>query len=85
MKMPVGRKVNFGFAEIPKPANSRPLTDEIATMMPPPLVEATPVKRSSRGLLYGSDNDEDARYDDHVGGKSIYDVWNDDDDYEPLA
>jgi DNA replication regulator SLD3 len=86
IKMPVGRKVNFGFAEIPKPATSRSLTDENATMKPPPpLVEATPVKGSSRGLLYGSDDDEDARYDDHVGGKSIYDVWNDDDDYEPLA
>jgi DNA replication regulator SLD3 len=83
IKMPVGRKVNFGFAEIPKPATSRPLTDETATMKPPPLVEATPVKGPSRGLLYGSD--DDARYDDHVGGKSIYDVWNDDDDYEPLA
>jgi DNA replication regulator SLD3 len=86
MKIPVGRKVNFGFAEMPsKPAMSRPSTDENASMkqppQPPPLVEATPVKGSSRGLLYG----EDDRYDDHVGGKSIYDVWNDDDDYEPLA
>jgi hypothetical protein len=83
MKMPVGRKVDFGFAEMPKPTMSRPLTDENASVMqpPPPLVEATPIKGSSRGLLY----DDDARYDDNVGGKSIYDAWNDDDDYEPLA
>jgi DNA replication regulator SLD3 len=85
MKMPVGRKVNFGFAEMPnKPAVSRPLVGgENAAMMqpPPPLVEATPVKGSSRGLLY----DDDARYDDNIGGKSIYNAWDDDDDYEPLA
>jgi len=88
IKMPVGRKVNFGFAGIPKPATSRPLTDENAPMRqppPPPQVEATPIKGSSRGLLYGNDEDGDVHYDDIVGGKSIYDVWNEDDDYEPLA
>jgi DNA replication regulator SLD3 len=89
IKMPVGRKVNFGFAEMPKkPAMGRPLADDDATMNQPPLpplVEATPVKGSSRGLLYGSDKDDDRSYDDLVGGKSIYDVWNDDDDYEQLA
>lgn len=89
--MPVGRRVNFGLAETPKFVSSRLLGDERATLEqhppppPPPLVEATPVKGSSRGLLYGSDKDDDGRYDDLVGGKSIYDAWNDDDDYEPLA
>ena len=91
IKMPVGRRVNFGLAETPKSVSSRLLSDERATLErhpsppPPPLVEATPVKGSSRGLLYGSDKDDDGRYDDLVGGKSIYDAWNDDDDYEPLA
>jgi len=88
IKMPVGRKVNFGFAEMPKPVTRPPLMEDDTTTKlppPPPLVEATPVKGSSRGLLYGSDNDEGRRYDDVVGGKSIYDVWNEDDDYEQLA
>ena len=86
IKIPVGRKVNFGFADMPdKTAVIRPSMDKEAAMMRPPLVEATPVKGSLRGLMYGSDRDEDRRYDDTVGGKSIYDVWNDDDDYEPLA
>jgi DNA replication regulator SLD3 len=90
IKMPVGRKVNFGLAEMPnKPAMGLFMPDENAIMnqpsIPPPLVEATPVKGSSRGLLYGNDEDGDVRYDNFVGGKSIYDVWNDDDDYEPLA
>lgn len=48
-------------------------------------VEATPVKKSPFGI-FGSRDEGDASSGgmDLVGGKSIYDAWNDD-DYEELA
>lgn len=48
-------------------------------------VEATPVKRSTYGIFGTRDDDmADGGGHDLVGGKSIYDAWNDD-DYEELA
>jgi hypothetical protein len=59
-----------------------------------PLVEGTPVKASLFGEVFGKrvvidhdDGDEIGRDDNgmgsYVGGKSIYDAWND--DYEELS
>lgn len=73
----VGRKVSFGVRDTPAARN---VGGEARA--PGALVEATPVKGSPFGIFGRRD---DVGGMDHVGGKSIYDAWNDDDDYEELA
>ena len=89
----VGRRVDFGVKETPVVGRSGGNRNEVKTRT---LIEATPVKKSLSpfgifGKRVGGDADADADEVgggvggvDLVGGKSIYDVWNDD-DYEELA
>jgi hypothetical protein len=83
----VGRRVDFGVKETPAVGGSHREAKQGT------LVEATPVKKvqASPFGIFGKSNDADVGDDDaggggidQVGGKSIYDVWNDD-DYEELA
>ena len=80
----VGRKVDFGVRETPVVGGggSSSTNREVKTGT---LVEATPVKKalSPFGIFGKRDDDHDGGIDE-VGGKSIYDVWNDD-DYEELT
>jgi len=80
----VGRKVDFGVSETPVVAGGGSSRLETRTGT---FVEATPVKKALSPFgIFGKraeDEYEGGGVDD-VGGKSIYDVWNDD-DYEELA
>ena len=88
----VGRRVDFGVKETPVVGRSSG-NHEVRTGT---LVEATPVKKVSaspfgifgKKVVHDDDGVDGGGVSvggvDHVGGKSIYDVWNDD-DYEELA
>lgn len=85
----VGRRVDFGkLGETPPVGGSGGRGKERAAAVPSGgglQVEATPVKRSTYGIFGTRDDDmADGSGHDLVGGKSIYDAWNDD-DYEELA
>ncbi|GAB7325459.1 hypothetical protein MBLNU13_g09476t1 [Cladosporium sp. NU13] len=78
----VGRKVDFGMRETPVVGGGSHREVKTGT-----LVEATPVKKPLSPFgIFGkrAEDDYEGGGIDEVGGKSIYDVWNDD-DYEELA
>ena len=81
----VGRKVDFGVRETPVVGGRSSTNREVKTGT---LIEATPVKKALSPFgIFGKMDDADEVGGggvDMVGGKSIYDVWNDD-DYEELA
>ena len=84
----VGRKVDFGVRETPVVVvggGGGGGSDREAKTGT--LVEATPVKKAlSPFVIFGkkAEDDYEGGGVDDIGGKSIYDVWNDD-DYEELA
>lgn len=77
-----GRKVSFGIEQTPVAAmgDLRQSQGTRVAAAPGVAVEATPVKKRGGGGLGLYDDGED---DQRV--KSIYDAWNDDDEYEELA
>lgn len=83
----VGRRVDFGVKETPVVGRSGGNRNEVKTGT---LIEATPAKKALSPFgIFGkkidaNDDEVGGGGVDHVGGKSIYDVWNDD-DYEELA
>ena len=82
----VGRKVDFGVRETPVGDGAGGGSSRLEIRMGT-LVEATPVKKALSPFgIFGkrADDEYEGGGVDDVGGKSIYDVWNDD-DYEELA
>lgn len=84
----VGRRVDFGVKEAPVGGGGGQREVKVKKGT---LVEATPVKKAlspfgifGKRVGGGDDGGEVGGGVDLVGGKSIYDVWNDD-DYEELA